>query len=134
MLKVVFSTWLKFVFTLYISIEKAQRQKRQLSSPKLWLNKFVKLVQLANIFNHWPKFWWELNQGPWITSPDRPLIFLYHLYLEQSLVLCITMHEWFCQIEPIESIGQKKAELRESSNMTGKSGLWSWDRETAASW
>ena len=27
------------------------------------------------------------------------------------------MHDWFCQIELIESIWQKKTELRESSNI-----------------
>ena len=38
------------------------------------------------------------------------------------------MHDWFCQIEPIESIWQKRAELRESSIVTiatlGKQGTW----------
>ena len=29
--------------------------------PKLRLNKFVKLVKLAKIFNHWSKLGWELN-------------------------------------------------------------------------
>ena len=35
--------------------------------------------------------------------------------LKQSPVPCTTMHDWFCQIELIESIWQKKAEVRESS-------------------
>ena len=47
--------------------------------------------------------------------PDRPLSFLYHLCLKQS-VPWINMHDWFCQIELIESIWQNKAELRENSN------------------
>ena len=46
---------------------------------------------------------------------DRPMSFLYHLCLKQSPVPCATMHDWFCQIELIESILQNKAELRESS-------------------
>ena len=34
---------------------------------------------------------------------DRPLGFLYHFYLKQSQASCITMHDWYCQIELIES-------------------------------
>ena len=48
--------------------------------------------------------------------PDKPLSFLYHLCLKQSPVPCTTMHNWFCQIELIQLIWQKKAKLKESSN------------------
>ena len=34
------------------------------------------------------------------------------LKLKQSPIPCTTMYDWFCQIELIESIWQKKAELR----------------------
>ena len=49
------------------------------------------------------------------TRPYRPLTFLYPLCLKQSPVLYITMHDWFCQIEPIEW-RERKADLKESSN------------------
>ena len=49
------------------------------------------------------------------TLPTLDIHFLYHLSLKQSPVPCITMFNWFCQIELIESIWKKKAELRESS-------------------
>ena len=76
---------------------------------KLRVNKFAKLVKLANAFNHWPKFWWELNPVPKSDAlQDMPLSFVYHLCLKQSPVLCITMHDWFCQIELIESIWQNR--------------------------
>ena len=89
-------------------------EKSHLSFPKLWLNKFVKLVKLAKTFNHWPKLWWELNPEAIISlmlSQIGHWAFCTTYASNNQPVPCTTMHVWFCRIELIESIWQKKAEF-----------------------
>ena len=53
-------------------------------------------------------------------SDALPNSFLYHLCLKQSQVLSVAMCDWFCQIDLVELIWQKKVELRKS--------LIAWDK------
>ena len=79
----------------------------EFSFPELRLNKFVKLVK--NI-KHWTKLWWRLNPGPGNTS----LMTCQIGHRAFSLVPCIALCHWFCQIKLVEPICQKKAGVRES--------------------